>query len=74
MKKKVVATLLVAAMAVSTLAGCGSKTSDTEATVDAIGEEGKIINVYSWNDEFRQRVEAVYSEVEKTSEDGTITY
>ena len=37
-------------------------------------EEGKVINIYSWNDEFRTRVEAVYPEVKETSKDGTITY
>ena len=35
--------------------------------------EGKVINIYSWNDEFRTRVEAIYPEVEKTSTDGTVT-
>lgn len=33
----------------------------------------KVINVYSWNDEFRQRVEAVYPEVKETSKDGSVT-
>ena len=32
-----------------------------------------MINIYSWNDEFRQRLEAVYPEVESTSKDGTVT-
>ena len=36
-------------------------------------DEGKVINIYSWNDEFRQRLEAVYPEVESTSKDGTVT-
>ena len=39
----------------------------------AVAEEGKVINIYSWNDEFRTRVEAVYPEVVETSEDGTVT-
>ena len=43
--------------------GCGGKSEGKGA--DAGGEEGKVINIYSWNDEFRQRVEAVYPEVEK---------
>ena len=82
MKKKLLTTFLVAAMAVSTLAGCGSKGTEVSgeevtgevATADVAAEEGKIINIYCWNDEFRQRVEAVYSEVESTSDNGTITY
>lgn len=36
-------------------------------------EEGKVINIYSWNTEFRDRVTAVYSKVESTSDDGTVT-
>ena len=70
MKKKVIAALLVTSMCVGMLAGCGS--SNKSDAADSAGE-GKVINIYSWNDEFRQRVEAVYPEVEKTSEDGTVT-
>ena len=81
MKKRVVAAFLVAVMGISTLAGCGgsgkadgSKAPEASAADEtAAVEEGKVINIYSWNDEFRQRVEAVYSEVEKTSDDGTVT-
>lgn len=91
MKKKTVSMLLVAAMAVGMLAGCGDDKSDaagasagdggagsatgTEATagVETNADEGKVINIYSWNDEFRERVEAVYSEVAETSKDGTVT-
>ncbi|MBO5153320.1 MAG: carbohydrate ABC transporter substrate-binding protein [Eubacterium sp.] len=50
--------------------------TDDSATADApsaADDEGKVINIYSWNDEFRTRVEAVYDEVESTSEDGTVT-
>ncbi|EQC68495.1 hypothetical protein HSISB1_1574 [Streptococcus sp. HSISB1] len=50
------------------MVGCSSKSSSS-----ASGEEGKVINVYSWNDEFRQRVEAVYPEVKETSKDGSVT-
>ncbi len=71
MKKRGVAALLVVSMCVGALAGCGSP-SKSESGSDSTGE-GKVINIYSWNEEFRQRVEAVYSEVEKTSEDGTVT-
>ncbi|MDD7728918.1 MAG: carbohydrate ABC transporter substrate-binding protein [Clostridia bacterium] len=62
MRKKLVAALLAAAVATGTV-----------AVPVCAAEEGKVINIYSWNDEFRQRVEAVYPEVEKTSEDGTVT-
>ncbi|MCI6044621.1 carbohydrate ABC transporter substrate-binding protein [bacterium] len=84
MKKRVVAVLLTAVVGITTVAGCGSASkgnegaggtsseSESSAAVSDV-EEGKVINIYSWNDEFRQRVEAVYSEVEKTSDDGTVT-
>lgn len=73
-KKKVIAVLLTAAVGAGTLAGCGgSPKSEGGSQQEANVEEGKVINIYSWNNEFRERVEAVYSEVEKTSEDGTVT-
>lgn len=62
--KKMLNALLVTVMAAGTLTGA--------ATVSA-AEEGKIINIYCWNNEFRERVEAVYPEVKETSKDGTVT-
>ncbi len=80
MKRKAVSILLAAAMAASVLAGCGSQPnegsskSDSASTQESQGaEEGKVINIYSWNNEFRERVEAVYPEVVETSKDGTVT-
>lgn len=67
MNKKV-SVFITIALAAGTMVGCSSKSSTS-----ASGEEGKVINIYSWNDEFRQRVEAVYPEVESTSKDGTVT-
>ncbi|MDO5702283.1 MAG: carbohydrate ABC transporter substrate-binding protein [Lachnospiraceae bacterium] len=43
-------------------------------TCTASADEGKVINIYSWNNEFQQRVEAVYDKVDHTSDDGTVTY
>ena len=34
-------------------------------------DEGKVINIYSFNDELRKRITAVYPEIESTSKDGT---
>ena len=70
MKKRVVAILMAATMAAS-LAGCGGSSESAKSGDDA--GEGKVINIYSWNDEFRERLEAVYPEVKKTSDDGTVT-
>ncbi len=73
-KKRVVSILLIAAMTASLIAGCGKSSGSDSGNSDAAGgEEGKVINIYSWNDEFRERVEAVYPEVKETSKDGTVT-
>ena len=69
MKKRAVSILLIAAIAAGSLAGCG-KSSSTDA---GDGAEGNVINIYSWNDEFRERLEAIYPEVQETSADGTVT-
>ena len=66
MKKRAVSMLLTAVMAVTGMAA-------TATVAHAEGEEGKVINIYSWNDEFRTRLEAIYPEVESTSSDGTVT-
>ena len=71
--KKLISLLLVLAMLLTVLVGCssgGNPSTDDPAT----SEEGKIINIYSWNDEIRQRIEAVYDQVDYTSDDATVTY
>ncbi|MDD3416651.1 MAG: ABC transporter substrate-binding protein [Lachnospiraceae bacterium] len=87
MKKKVVAMMLAATMVAGTLAGCGNSSESGKSDAanaeeanaevanaeEANSEEGMVINIYSWNEEFRERLEAVYPEVEKTSDDGTVT-
>ncbi len=70
MKKRTVSILLAASMAAGSLTGCGGSNSGSAASG---GEEGKVINIYSWNNEFKERVEAVYPEVAETSKDGTVT-
>lgn len=51
-------------------AGSTDAGSDVAA---AGGEEGKVINIYSFNDELRTRITAVYSAIENTSDDGTVS-
>ena len=67
MKKRAVSMILAAAMV------CGMMTANVSCVSAKGSDEGKVINIYSWNDEFRQRLEAVYPEVESTSKDGTVT-
>ncbi len=89
MKKKLVSIVLMTALAAGTLAGCGGhggssagdsanvqtggEAQGSSSDVAAATDEGKIINIYSWNNEFRERVELVYPEVKETSADGTVT-
>ena len=67
MKKRAVSMILAAAMV------CGMMAVNVSCVSAKGSDEGKVINIYSWNDEFRQRLEAVYPEVESTSKDGTVT-
>lgn len=73
MKKRVFAAFMATLMVAGSLAGCGSKASSGDNSDATNVEEGKVINIYSWNDEFRQRLESVYPEVESTSKDGSVT-
>lgn len=76
MKKKIVSTLLCAAMVATMVTGCGSSdagTGDTaggapaattedagtdtaDANDAAASEEGKVLNIYCWNEEFKSRI------------------
>lgn len=46
-------------------------TAADNTAADNAAPEGQVINIYSFNDELRTRITAVYSEIESTSEDGT---
>ena len=80
MKRKVVSVLLIAAMSVGMLAGCGdkkaaadngesSKAGTTESVAsnagDAAEEDGKVLNIYCWNEEFKSRITDHYPGYEK---------
>lgn len=51
--KKILALSLAATMTVAALAGCGSKPAPSAGTS---GAEGKVLNIYVWNEEFKSRV------------------
>ncbi len=64
MRKKFLAVLLSAAMAVSMFAGCGEK---------AAAGDGKVLNIYCWNEEFQTRVKDHYPDyVEVSPTEGKI--
>lgn len=80
MKRKVVSVLLIAAMSVGMLAGCGeektgadngesSKAETTESAASNDGgaaeEDGKVLNIYCWNEEFKSRITDHYPGYEK---------
>ena len=74
MKKKMVSTLLCATMLAGMLAGCGSKgeTNDTieTATVGdtqnvSVSDDGKVLNIYCWNEEFKSRLTAHYPDYQE---------
>lgn len=82
--KKILALSLAGAMTAATLAGCGaSKTADAPAAGSgesaateaagteavAAGDEGKVFNIYCWNEEFKSRITSHYPGYEEV--DGT---
>lgn len=66
MKRKIISILLMTAMASGVLAGCGDQSTSGQQA-----GEGKVINIYSFNEELRTRITAVYPEIAETSADGT---
>ena len=77
MKKKVVSALLCATMVATMFVGCGgnkdSKPADTSAsdatpaTEDAaeVADEGKVLNIYCWNEEFKSRITDHYPDYQE---------
>lgn len=74
MKKKVVSVLLCMSMAAAMLAGCGAeKTKDAGGNKEVqkeesqeAGDDGKVLNIYCWNEEFKDRIKAHYPGYEET--------
>ena len=60
MKKKIIKITSMMTLCSVLLAGCGVTThTDTENST-AASDEGGIVNIYCWNDEFQRRVKAHY--------------
>ena len=82
MKKKLLSVLLSTAMVAALLVGCGEEAPATSeeggATTDPVAseevvEEGKVLNIYCWNEEFKSRVTDHYpGYVEVDGATGTI--
>ena len=84
MKRKILSLALAAALGLSLLTGCGGGGSGSQGgggsaaggsgAATGSGEEGKVINIYVWNDEWQKKFNANYPEVKETSKDLSITY
>ncbi|MBO5081512.1 MAG: carbohydrate ABC transporter substrate-binding protein [Lachnospiraceae bacterium] len=82
MKKKLLSVLLSTAMVAALLVGCGEEapaTGEGESSAadpvasDEVVEEGKVLNIYCWNEEFKSRVTDHYpGYVEVDGTTGTI--
>lgn len=82
MKKKLLSVLLSTAMVAALLVGCGEEapaTSEGESSAadpvesEEVVEEGKVLNIYCWNEEFKSRVTDHYpGYVEVDGTTGTI--
>ena len=73
MKKnlKAVLVLVLAFAMVFTMAACGNK-GGSEGGEEA-AEQGKVLNIWCWNDEFQTRFNDYYPEVEEVAKDGSTT-
>ena len=76
MKKgfKALLSVLLAGLMVFALAACGGGSSDSgEETADASAEQGKVLNIWCWNDEFQSRFNDYYPGVKEVAEDKSTT-
>ena len=79
--KKALATFLALAMAAAMFAGCGSTASSAPAASGSTGSstaapaaaEGKVLNIWCWNDEFQGRFNDYYPGVKEVAEDKSTT-
>lgn len=83
MKKKVLSLVLAMLMLLSLLTACsngssssgdsGSGTGSSDSSGDAATEEGKVFNIYVWNQEFQEKFNDCYPGVTGTSSDLSVT-
>ena len=74
MKKnvKTIMALLLAFAMVFSMAACGNKGGSEEGGEEA-AEQGKVLNIWCWNDEFQSRFNDFYPEVAEIAEDKSTT-
>ncbi len=87
MKKKLLSTVLSITMIAGLFAGCGQKEAETTPAADGeavvqeqeetpaeaveASEEGKVLNIYCWNDEFKRRIQDHYPGYTSDANDAT---
>ena len=71
MKKglKALLSIVLAGAMIIGMTACGGGSSSTEST----SEEGSVLNIWCWNDEFQTRFNDYYPEVAEVAEDGSTT-
>ncbi len=79
MKKRVWSFVLAAVLVLGLLSGCGGSgggggSSDGGGSGGEASDSGKVLNIYVWNQEFQEKFNDNYPEVEKLSSDKSITY
>lgn len=68
MRKKLVSVLLCTAMAASVLGGCRGSSDKKDSSEKAkVSSDGKVLNIYCWNDEFRSRMISHYPGYKKVN-------
>lgn len=72
MKRKITSLLLVCVMLILPLAGCGKETASVE-TQDP-SKQGKVFNIYCWNQEFQSRYEAYFKNSGKLPSDIKVNF
>ncbi len=70
-KKRILSLALASVMALGLLSGCGSSPGGSDV---APGVEGKILNIYVWNEEFQGKFNENYPEVDRLSDDKSVAY
>ncbi len=79
MKKKIISLLLAMSMVSTLLIGCGETNESVKQTNESVGqtkevdqvvsepvtEEGKVLNIYAWNEEFKSRLKDHYPNYEE---------
>ena len=65
--------LVLAFIMAFTLAGCGGSSDSAGGDEAEGGEQGKVLNIWCWNDEFQSRFNDYYPEVKEVAEDKSTT-